>query len=110
MIGLVWAKAGTANARAANTERERGIGTHPVEGRTRKYIPGWRNRQMKQLLRSHFVLLLAATQVAAQQTTSRPMRPEDTEVWQPVPKIVASGKTDRDAPADAIVLFGGGNL
>ena len=56
------------------------------------------------------VLVLAATQAAAQQTTSRPMRPEDTEVWQPVPKVVTPGRTDRDAPSDAIVLFGGANL
>ena len=54
--------------------------------------------------------LLAASQLPAQQTTSRPMRPEDTEVWQPVPKVVAPGRTDRDPPADAIVLFGGANL
>jgi hypothetical protein len=56
------------------------------------------------------VLLLAAVPTAAQQTTSRPMRPEDTEVWQPVPKVVTPGRTDRDAPSDAIVLFGGANL
>src|ERR1044071_1965304 len=55
-------------------------------------------------------LALAATPLAAQQTSSRPMRPEDTEIWQPVPKVVAPGKTDRDAPADAVVLFGGANL
>ena len=38
------------------------------------------------------------------------MRPEDTEVWQPVPAIVTAGKTDRDAPSDAVVLFNGANL
>ena len=54
------------------------------------------------------VLLLAATHAAAQ--TSRPMRPEDTEVWQPVPKVITPGKTDRDPPSDAIVLFNGANL
>jgi hypothetical protein len=37
-------------------------------------------------------------------------KPEDTEVWEPVPKIVAPGKTNGDAPADAIVLFDGSNL
>ena len=54
------------------------------------------------------VLIVATTQAAAQ--TSRPMRPEDTEVWQPVPRVIAPGKTDRDAPSDAIVLFGGASL
>ena len=56
------------------------------------------------------VLALAATQAAAQQPTSRPMRPQDTEVWQPVPRVVTPGKTEREAPSDAIVLFNGSNL
>jgi hypothetical protein len=38
------------------------------------------------------------------------VRPEDTEVWQPVPKVVAPGRVDRDPPADAIVLFNGTHL
>jgi hypothetical protein len=56
------------------------------------------------------VFLLAASQVAAQQTTTKPMRPEDTEVWTPAPKVIIPGKTDRDAPSDAVVLFNGTNL
>ena len=54
------------------------------------------------------VLLTAASQAIAQQR--KPTRPEDTEVWQPVPRVVAPGKADRDAPSDAVVLFGGANL
>ena len=54
------------------------------------------------------VFVLAAAHAAAQQT--KPMRPEDTEVWQLVPKVIAPGKSDRDPPSDAVVLFGGGNL
>jgi hypothetical protein len=54
------------------------------------------------------VLLLIASHAAAQQ--QKPMRPEDTEVWQPVPRIVAPGRADRDAPGDAIVLFDGSSL
>jgi hypothetical protein len=56
------------------------------------------------------VLLLAASTASAQQVTSRPMRPEDTEIWQPVPRVITPGTSDRDAPSDAIVLFGGSNL
>ena len=56
------------------------------------------------------VFLCIATHAGAQQNPTRPMRPEDTEVWQPVPRVVAPGRTDRDAPSDAIVLFGGANL
>jgi len=54
------------------------------------------------------VLLLIASYAAAQQ--QKPMRPEDTEVWQPVPKVIVPGRTDRDPPSDAIVLFDGSGL
>ena len=37
-------------------------------------------------------------------------KPQDTEVWSPVPKIVTPGKTNADPPSDAIVLFDGRNL
>jgi hypothetical protein len=37
-------------------------------------------------------------------------KPEDTEVWQPEPKIVTPGKTNEAPPSDAIVLFDGTNL
>lgn len=36
-------------------------------------------------------------------------KPADTEVWTPVPKIVAPGRLDTDPPSDAIVLFDGGD-
>jgi hypothetical protein len=38
------------------------------------------------------------------------MRPQDTEVWEPVPPIITPGSTDNDPPSDAIVLFDGKNL
>lgn len=37
-------------------------------------------------------------------------RPEDTEVWSPVPPVVRPGATDDQPPSDAIVLFDGRNL
>ena len=37
-------------------------------------------------------------------------RPQDTEVWDPVPKVVTPGSPVGAAPADAIVLFNGSNL
>ncbi len=37
-------------------------------------------------------------------------KPEDTEIWEPVPKVVIPGNTFRDAPSDAIILFDGKNL
>ncbi|MCK7555637.1 hypothetical protein MKQ70_11680 [Chitinophaga sedimenti] len=36
------------------------------------------------------------------------MKPEDTEVWSPVPRKVTPG-TNNSAPSDAIVLFDGKN-
>ena len=41
--------------------------------------------------------------------TGKP-RPQDTEVWEPVPKVVAPGTTNGPPPADAIILFDGTNL
>lgn len=37
-------------------------------------------------------------------------KPEETEVWEPVPKAVTPGKSNSDAPSDAIILFDGKNL
>jgi hypothetical protein len=53
-------------------------------------------------------LLAAALTVSAQQPTKA--KPEDTEVWQPVPKVVTPGATCTAPPSDAIVLFDGKNL
>jgi hypothetical protein len=41
--------------------------------------------------------------------TAKP-KPEETEVWEPVPKVVTPGGTDSAPPSDAIVLFDGKNL
>ena len=46
------------------------------------------------------------TQTAAQEAA----KPEDTEVWQPEPKVVTPGADRGTAPSDAIVLFDGKNL
>ena len=37
-------------------------------------------------------------------------KPEDTEKWEPVPKVVTPGAKPGDAPSDAVVLFDGKNL
>ena len=54
------------------------------------------------------VLLLASAAATAAAQNAKP-RPEDTEVWKPVPAVVTPGRTDLDAPSDAIILFGGKN-
>jgi hypothetical protein len=37
-------------------------------------------------------------------------KPEDTEVWEPIPKVVTPGKVTAEAPSDAIILFNGKGL
>jgi len=53
-------------------------------------------------------LIVAAVPAFAQPPAGA--KPQDTEVWEPVPKIVTPGATDAQAPSDAIVLFDGKNL
>src|SRR5215467_13912884 len=61
--------------------------------------------------------LTVATSLSAQQqppAAAQPQppkaRPEETEVWGPVPAIVTPGTTDGTAPSDATILFDGKNL
>jgi hypothetical protein len=53
-------------------------------------------------------LIAVAATLSAQQATAP--RPEDTEVWQPVPTVVTPGTSSTAPPSDAIVLFDGKNL
>jgi len=55
------------------------------------------------------VIVVASTAVA-QTPVSSPPKPADTEVWKPVPAIITPGKTNADAPSDAVILFDGKNL
>src|SRR5690606_34905644 len=61
----------------------------------------WGNTRMKKLFA---LVALSAVYVAA---IAESPRPEDTEVWEPIPKLVTPGATPSDPPADAIVLFDG---
>jgi hypothetical protein len=58
--------------------------------------------------RSVLALLVATASVAGGQAVQP--KPQDTEVWQPVPRVVAPGRTDADPPSDAVVLFDGKSL
>ena len=58
-----------------------------------------------------FVLSGSITAQQAGQAGAPPKpRPQDTEVWEPVPAVVTPGVTDGASPADAIALFDGRNL
>ena len=63
------------------------------------------------ILSSALTFTAAAQQPASQagQPTAKP-KPQDTEVWQPVPKVVAPGPTSSSPPSDAIILFDGKSL
>lgn len=52
-------------------------------------------------------LFATAATISAQQSTK--MKPEDTEIWEPVPKVVTPGATCNAPPLDAMVLFDGKN-
>jgi Domain of Unknown Function (DUF1080) len=54
-------------------------------------------------------LIAASAPLWAQQPPTT-AKPEDTEVWEPVPKVVTPGPTCGAPPSDAIVLFDGKNL
>lgn len=67
-------------------------------------------------MRNHFSKFLAlSTLMALQQLHAAPQDPkpkhEDTEIWEPIPKVVTpgSGTTAATPPSDAIVLFDGKN-
>jgi len=46
----------------------------------------------------------------AASSRSAQMKPEDTEFWTPVPRVVTPGATYGAPPSDAIVLFGGTDM
>src|SRR5438128_10073000 len=52
------------------------------------------------------------TQSGEPQTAAAPIapKPEDTELWQPVPQVVTPGADCNASPSDAIILFDGKNL
>lgn len=55
-------------------------------------------------------LLTAAILLTAHFANAQSKNPKDTEVWNPVPKIIAAPVDSQIAPADAIILFDGKNL
>jgi Domain of Unknown Function (DUF1080) len=63
--------------------------------------------QFSTLLASAALLALAAPLFAQTPAASKP---EDTELWEPVPKVVTPGVACGAPPSDAIVLFDGKNL
>lgn len=66
-------------------------------------------RHMRNVISTMFTLTLVLTaSLHAQQTPAA--KPQDTEVWQPVPKAVIPGADWGVPPSDATILFDGKNL
>jgi hypothetical protein len=60
--------------------------------------------------RTILALTLIAAAAPSLQAQAAKSKPEDTEVWTPVPRVVTPGRTNDAPPSDAIVLFDGRNL
>ena len=60
---------------------------------------------MRRILLTLAIVALAAPLLAQQST----MKPEETEIWEPVPAVVTPGATESAPPSDAIILFDGSN-
>ena len=65
--------------------------------------------QFSSILAAAMLTFIAVPLVAQNTATPRP-RPEETEVWEPVPPVVTPGGTSTARPSDAISLFDGSNL
>jgi hypothetical protein len=58
--------------------------------------------------RNHFVLLILGILYTGEIFAQQP-RPQDTEVWEPVPEVITPG-VENAPPSDAIILFSGMDL
>ncbi len=61
-------------------------------------------------MKKKILICLSFMGSAAMAFAQQPMKHEDTEIYEPVPPVVAPGKSCGDVPSDAIVLFDGKNL
>jgi hypothetical protein len=68
-----------------------------------------KNSPLTTLLKSATLLVLAAPLLAQSPAAAPKPKPEETEIWEPVPAVVTPGETPGAPPSDAIVLFGGAN-
>jgi hypothetical protein len=60
-------------------------------------------------MKSFLFACIAASVMAGILAHAQQPKPEETEVWQPVPAVVTPGETPGAPPSDAIVLFDGKN-
>lgn len=73
------------------------------------YTPDVMLTRISKLLFLASVVLVVVLSNAQQDSQTRP-KPEETEVWQPVPRVVTPAAECGAAPSDAIILFDGKNV
>ena len=61
-------------------------------------------------MNKNFLFLAAIITCFSELATAQTAKPADTELWTPVPVEITPGKSNSDAPSDAIILFDGKNL
>ncbi len=62
------------------------------------------------MMQNFAIAISLAGALAFQAPTAQKPKPEDTEVWEPVPTVVTPGQVESAPPSDAIVLFDGKSL
>ncbi len=60
-------------------------------------------------IKAVFLMLILMTASFFSANAQEKAKPEDTEAWEPIPKVVTPGKTNSNAPSDALILFDGKN-
>ena len=75
-------------------------------------LPMKRNYATTLLIATAVIWLSAVAHLSAQQPAGPQAtpKPEETEVWEPIPPVVTPGATCGAPPSDAIILFDGKNL
>ncbi len=61
-------------------------------------------------MRYKIILTLLLTSGFFMANAQQAAKHEDTEIYEPVPKVVTPGKTNTEPPSDAVILFNGSNL
>lgn len=84
-------------------------GSNYLRGTGESGVLCWLMKSLRKSQFLSFVSLFAVTACLTAQQNSK-MKPEETEIWSPVPVVVTPGATDDAPPSDAIVLFDGKNL
>jgi hypothetical protein len=62
------------------------------------------------MTKKFYPAILLFTSLSVSVMAQEKAKPEDTEIWSPIPKVVTPGKIVMEPPSDAVILFNGSNL